>query len=299
MASVDCGQEPPDPFRERRRIGARVEVGAFELAIVGMRHQGAEPAGVMDRDQGVVARADHEGRLADLREVGGAVEIQQHADASGCHRERRERSRGRGHRLVEFRLVRVDIGGVVAEHVSELLIGLRQPGVEQGGARLERGAEPRIGAIPAATDDERSSAFGRVERDRLHDGSASRMADEMGGRDPLLVHNGQHVVSDAADAVGAGRPIAAARAAVIHDDEIEPVLQGCNDAAPESPVAAESRDQNDRRSGPGPLVVEGAAVCRLQRRHARPLRPNPAMCRRRGNQAGTGRSGRAHIDGRR
>ena len=96
------------------------------------------------------------------------------------------------------------------------------------------------------------------------------MADEMGGRDPLLVHNGQHVVSDPADAVGAGRPIAAARAAVIHDDEIEPVLQGSNDAAPESPVAAEIRDQNHRRSGPSPLVVEGAAVRRFQRGHARP-----------------------------
>ena len=166
--------------------------------------------------------------------------------------------------------MRVDIGGAVTEHVSELLIGLRQPGVEQSGARLERGAEPRIGAIPAAADDERSSAFGRVERDRLDDGSASRMADEVGGRDPLLVHNGQHVVSNGADAVGAGRPIAAASAAVIHDDEIEPVLQGHDDAAPELSVAAESRDQNNWRSGPGPLVVEGAAVRRLQRCHARP-----------------------------
>ena len=40
-----------------------VRAGAFELAIVGMGHQGVEPAGVMqDRDQGVgIARADHDG----------------------------------------------------------------------------------------------------------------------------------------------------------------------------------------------------------------------------------------------
>ena len=70
-----CGQEPPDPFRERPRIGVRMEVCTFELAVFGMRQQGPDPSGVMDWDQGVVESADHEGRLADVREVARAVEI--------------------------------------------------------------------------------------------------------------------------------------------------------------------------------------------------------------------------------
>ena len=111
-------QKRRDADGEGCGVGAGVEMSALEFTECGVRDQGAQPMRVVEGDERVVAGADDQGGLPDPMKLRRTIEGEQHADPRRRHRQGRHRRARRRDGLGELRLVRVEPGGVVTEHIA-------------------------------------------------------------------------------------------------------------------------------------------------------------------------------------
>jgi hypothetical protein len=83
--------------------------------------------------------------------------------------------------------------------------------------------------------------------ERLSDGAASRVPDQVRLLDLEMVHHAEQIVGHLVDRIADARPAALARAAVIVNDDLMPLREGGDVRHPVAADASEPRHQQDGR----------------------------------------------------